>query len=152
MRALIASIAPHSLMCMPAVDRPPHRPRGPRDAACVAGFAGAVALALLAIGPWAMDLLFGSDFDYGRGGLALVALGRGCPFAAGTLNQAALARGRQPLAALAWAVAAVGFVVWLVISVVSACGWRRATSAPRPCCARCSRSSTGPDGQPLGVV
>ena len=34
----------------------------------------------------AMDLLFGGDFDYGRGGLALVALGMGCHLAAGTLN------------------------------------------------------------------
>ena len=55
-----------------------------------------------------MDLLFGGDFDYGRGGLALVALGMGCHLAAGTLNQAALARGRQRAAAAAWAVAAVG--------------------------------------------
>jgi O-antigen/teichoic acid export membrane protein len=84
----------------------------------IAGFAGAVALGLLAIGPWAMDLLFGGDFDYGRGGLALVALGMGCHLAAGTLNQAALARGRERLAATAWIVAAVGFVVWLLLPVV----------------------------------
>ena len=62
-----------------------------------------------------MDLLFGGDFDYGRFGLALVALGMGCHLAAGTLNQAALARGRQKLAAAAWATAAIGFVVWLVL-------------------------------------
>lgn len=84
----------------------------------IAGFAGAVALGLLAIGPWAMDLLFGGDFDYGRGGLALVALGMGCHLATGTLNQAALARGRQRLAAAAWAAAAIGFVVWLVLPAV----------------------------------
>jgi O-antigen/teichoic acid export membrane protein len=84
----------------------------------IAGFAGAVALALLAVGPWAMDLLFGGDFEYARGGLALVALGMGCHLAAGTLNQAALARGRQRLAALAWAAAAAGFVAWLVLPVV----------------------------------
>ena len=84
----------------------------------IAAFAGAVALGLLAIGPWAMDLLFGGDFDYGRGGLALVALGMGCHLAAGTLNQAALARGRQRGAAAAWVTAAIGFVVWLVLPVV----------------------------------
>jgi O-antigen/teichoic acid export membrane protein len=84
----------------------------------IAGFAGAVALGLLAIGPWAMDLLFGGDFDYARGGLALVALGMGCHLAAGTLNQAALARGRQRAAAAAWLVAAAGFVIWLVLPVV----------------------------------
>ena len=84
----------------------------------IAGFAGAVALGLLTVGPWVMDLLFGGDFDYARGGLALVALGMGCHLAAGTLNQAALARGRQRAAAAAWLTAAVGFVVWLVLPVV----------------------------------
>jgi O-antigen/teichoic acid export membrane protein len=84
----------------------------------IAGFAGAVALGLLAIGPWAMDLLFGGDFDYARGGLALVALGMGCHLAAGTLNQAALARGREGASAAAWAAAAIAFVVWLVLPVV----------------------------------
>jgi hypothetical protein len=42
----------------------------------------------------------------------------GCHLAAGTLNQAALARGRQRAAAAAWVVAAIGFVVWLVLPVV----------------------------------
>ena len=84
----------------------------------IAGFAGAVAVGLLAMGPWVMDLVFGGDFDYARGGLALVALGMGCHLAAGTLNQAALARGRQRLAAAAWVACAVGFVVWLVVPVV----------------------------------
>ena len=58
-----------------------------------AAFAAAVAIALLAVGPWAMDLLFGSDVDYGRFGLALIAVGMGLYLAAATLNQAALARG-----------------------------------------------------------
>ena len=84
----------------------------------IAAFAGAVALGLLAIGPWAMDLLFGGDFDYGRGGLALVALGMGCHLAAGTLNQAALARGRERLAAASWLVAAAAFVIWLLVPAV----------------------------------
>ena len=84
----------------------------------IAGFAGAVALGLLVLGPGAMDLLFGGDFDYGRVGLAVVAVGMGCHLAAGTLNQAALARGRQRQAAAAWAGAAIALVVWLVVPVV----------------------------------
>jgi O-antigen/teichoic acid export membrane protein len=84
----------------------------------IAGFAGAVALGLLVLGPFAMDVLFGGDFDYGRAGLALVALGMGCHLAAGTLNQAALARGRQRQAAAAWTAAAAALVVWLVLPVV----------------------------------
>jgi len=84
----------------------------------IAGFAGAVALGLLLVGPQVMDLVFGADFEYGRGGLALVALGMGFHLAAGTLNQAALARGRQTAAAAAWVAAAAAFVVWLLLPVV----------------------------------
>ncbi len=84
----------------------------------IAGFALAVAAGLLALGPFAMDLLFGADYDYGRVGLALVALGMGCHLAAGTLNQAALARGHQRLASAAWVAAALVLVVWLVVPVI----------------------------------
>ena len=65
----------------------------------IAGFAGAVALGLVLIGPWAMDLLFDDAFTYGRWGLAVVALGMGAHLTAGTLNQAALARDRAGTAA-----------------------------------------------------
>ena len=85
----------------------------------IAAFAGAVALGLLAIGPLAMDVLFGGDFEYARGGLAIVALGMGFHLVAGTLNQAALARGHAGLAAVAWALAAVGFVGWMTLPSIS---------------------------------
>jgi O-antigen/teichoic acid export membrane protein len=84
----------------------------------IAGFAGAVALGLLVLGPWAMDVLFGSDVDYERGGLTLVALGMGFHLVSGTLNQAALARGHQREAAGAWLVAAVAFIAWMAIGVI----------------------------------
>jgi O-antigen/teichoic acid export membrane protein len=84
----------------------------------VAAFAGAVALGLLLIGPWAMDLVFGDSHDYGRAGLAVIALGMGFHLAAGTLNQAALARGRAPHAAAAWLAAAALFVAWMLLPVV----------------------------------
>jgi O-antigen/teichoic acid export membrane protein len=82
----------------------------------IAGFAALVVLGLALIGPWAMGLLFGGDFDYGRLGLVLVGLGMGCHLAAGTLNQAALARGRAAWAAVAWLVAAALFLGWLALS------------------------------------
>jgi O-antigen/teichoic acid export membrane protein len=85
----------------------------------IAGFAGAVAIGLLAIGPFVMDVLFPSDTDYGRVGLAVIALGMGLHLTAGTLNQAALARGRAHQAAVCWLGAAVVFVVWMVLPVVS---------------------------------
>ncbi|MGH2945365.1 MAG: lipopolysaccharide biosynthesis protein [Solirubrobacteraceae bacterium] len=82
----------------------------------IAGFAGCVVLGLALIGPWAMDVLFGGDFSYGRGGLVLVGLGMGFHLAAGTLNQAALARGRAAAAAGAWLGCAVLFLAWLLLS------------------------------------
>ena len=84
--------------------------------AVVAGFAAVVVAALAAVGPWAMGVLFGGDFDYGRGGLVLVGAGMGLHLAAGTLNQAALARGRAPAAAAAWLAAAALFLGWLALS------------------------------------
>ncbi len=84
----------------------------------IAGFALAVAAGLLALGPWAMDVLFDDAATYGRWGLALVALGMGFHLIAGTLNQAALARDDAGRAAAAWLLAALAFVGWLVAPVV----------------------------------
>jgi O-antigen/teichoic acid export membrane protein len=84
----------------------------------IAGFAGAVALGLVVLGPWAMDILFDDAFTYGRWGLALVALGMGFHLMAGTLNQAALARDEAGRAAASWLLAAVVFVAWLVAPVI----------------------------------
>jgi O-antigen/teichoic acid export membrane protein len=84
----------------------------------IAAFAGAVALGLLVIGPWAMDVVFGQDYDYGRLGLAVIAVGMGFHLCAGTLNQAALARGRDRAAAAMWLVAAAAFVVWMVLPLI----------------------------------
>ena len=84
----------------------------------IAAFAGAVALGLLAIGPWAMGILFDDAATYGRFGLAAVALGMGAHLAAGTLNQAALARDHAGAAAAAWLVAAAAFVGWMLLPIV----------------------------------
>jgi O-antigen/teichoic acid export membrane protein len=84
----------------------------------IAGFAGAVALGLLILGPWAMSVLFDDAAEYGRWGLAIVALGMGAHLAAGTLNQAALARDHAHAAALAWIVSAVVFIGWMLAPIV----------------------------------
>jgi O-antigen/teichoic acid export membrane protein len=84
----------------------------------IAGFAGAVALGLVLIGPFAMDVLFDDAFTYGRWGLALVAVGMGAHLVAGTLNQAALARDRAGTAAAAWLVSAAAFVGFMVSPLV----------------------------------
>ncbi len=86
----------------------------------IAAFAGAVAIGLLAIGPFVMTALLGDKgFHYGRVGLALVGLGMGLHLTAGTLNQAALARGRAPLAAIAWLTSAALFVAFMLSDAIS---------------------------------
>ncbi|MGA7705156.1 MAG: hypothetical protein WB998_09705 [Solirubrobacteraceae bacterium] len=84
----------------------------------IAAFALAVALGLLAIGPPVMKALFGQSFEYGRVGLALIALGMGMHLTSGALNQAALARNQARTAAYCWIVAAVVFVAWMLTSLV----------------------------------
>ncbi len=84
----------------------------------IAVFAGVIALGLLLIGPWAMDVMFGSDFEYDRLGLALVAVGMGFHLIAGTLNQAALARNQATLAAVAWVVSGALFVGWMFSGLI----------------------------------
>jgi O-antigen/teichoic acid export membrane protein len=82
----------------------------------IAGFAGLVVIGLAAVGPWAMGVLFGGDYDYGRWGLVLVGIGMGFHLTAGTLNQAALARDRAGRAAASWLICAGVFLVWLFSS------------------------------------
>ena len=82
----------------------------------IGGFTAVVVLGLGLIGPWAMGVLFGGDFDYARGGLILVGLGMGFHLTAGTLNQAALARRRGAQAATAWLASAALFLIWLLVT------------------------------------
>ena len=86
--------------------------------AAIAGFAGAVALGLVLVGPFAMNILFDDPFTYGRWGLALVAIGMGFHLTAGTLNQAALARDRAGTAAACWLFTAAAFVAFMVSPLV----------------------------------
>jgi O-antigen/teichoic acid export membrane protein len=84
----------------------------------IAAFALSVAVGLFVLGPWALGILFDVQYDYGRGGLAILALGVGCHLAAGTLNQAALARGQTAQAAAAWLAAAALFLAWMFAPVI----------------------------------
>jgi O-antigen/teichoic acid export membrane protein len=81
----------------------------------IAGFASAVALGLLIIGPFALEhVFFGQVFSYNRFGLALIGVGMGLHLTSGALNQAALARDRARAAAGCWVCAAVVFLVWML--------------------------------------
>ncbi|MGA2924764.1 MAG: hypothetical protein ABSG43_02030 [Solirubrobacteraceae bacterium] len=86
----------------------------------IAAFSGAVALGLLAVGPPVMTALLGNKgFHYGRFGLALVGLGMGLHLVSGTLNQAALARGRAAQASICWLCAAALFVAFVAAHTIS---------------------------------
>jgi O-antigen/teichoic acid export membrane protein len=85
----------------------------------IAGFAAAVALGLLIVGPFALEhVFFGQTFHYNRFGLALIGVGMGLHLTSGALNQAALARDRARAAAACWMCAAVVFVVWMLSAPV----------------------------------
>ncbi|MEX0993497.1 MAG: hypothetical protein WDZ37_05825 [Solirubrobacterales bacterium] len=86
--------------------------------ACL-GLGLVAAIVMLAIGPALMKLVFGSEFVYGRAGLAAVALGMGIYLAATTTNQATLALGRVRGAAASWATAAIFFVTFMLIAHMS---------------------------------
>jgi O-antigen/teichoic acid export membrane protein len=84
----------------------------------IVGFALAVALGLLVVGPPVVRALFDIEADLDGRGLALVGIGMGAHLIAGTLNQAALARGQATGAAIAWLVSAAAFIGWMLSPVV----------------------------------
>jgi len=90
----------------------------------IVGFALAVSIGLLAIGPFVMSKVFGQIFPYNRFGLAIIGLGMGFHLVSGALNQAALARDHARAAAACWLVAALAFVVWMIVPIIHGQVWR----------------------------
>jgi O-antigen/teichoic acid export membrane protein len=84
----------------------------------IGAFAALTAIVLLVLGPFLMRHLFGYDYPYGNLGLAVVAVGMGLHLSAGTLNQAALARGQAGAAAALWLGAAALFVGWMLAGAI----------------------------------
>jgi O-antigen/teichoic acid export membrane protein len=115
-QAIQTSILPHLTHLRASGESDPFRRSVNLTLIATAGFAGCVALVMLAAGPPLMDLLFGGDFDYERGGLVLVAVGMGLYLSAATLNQALLAHGLAAQASACWISAAAGFVLFLLLA------------------------------------
>jgi O-antigen/teichoic acid export membrane protein len=124
-QAIQTSILPH-LAGLEARESPDEFRRAIRITVLViAAFALAVALGLLAIGPEVMKIFFSSKAgQYNRFGLAVVGLGMGLHLISGTLNQAALARGRAGAAAVCWLIAAALFVGFQLVDIVPSRVWR----------------------------
>jgi O-antigen/teichoic acid export membrane protein len=115
-QAVQTSILPHLTRLRAGDEADPFRRTVNVTLLAVTGFAACVALVMLAAGPAVMRLLFGGEYDYGRGGLVLVALGMGLYLAAATLNQALLAHGRATQASASWLLAALAFVLFLLLA------------------------------------
>jgi O-antigen/teichoic acid export membrane protein len=114
-QAVQTSILPHLTRLRAGGETDPFERSVNLTLAAIAAFAGVVALVMLAAGPQVMDLLFGGDVDYERGGLVLVAVGMGLYLSAATLNQALLAHARAGQSAACWLACAVAFVLFLVL-------------------------------------
>jgi O-antigen/teichoic acid export membrane protein len=114
-QAVQTSILPHLTRLRATGETDPFRRSVNVTLMAIAGFAGVVALVMLAAGPLVMDVVFGGDFDYDRGGLVLISLGMGLYLSAATLNQALLARGLVRQAASVWVSSAAAFVVLLLL-------------------------------------
>jgi O-antigen/teichoic acid export membrane protein len=119
-QAIQTSILPH-LAGLEARESPEQFHRAIRvTVLAIAAFAGAVALGLLLVGPPVMTALLGDKgYHYARIGLAVVGLGMGFHLISGTLNQAALARGRAGTASIAWLIAAALFVLVVATHAIS---------------------------------
>jgi O-antigen/teichoic acid export membrane protein len=114
-QAVQTSILPHLTRLRAGGERDPFTRSVNLTLAAIGGFAGIVALVMLAVGPQLMNLLFGGDFDYERGGLVLVALGMGLYLSAATFNQALLAHARAMQSAACWVACALAFVLFLLL-------------------------------------
>ncbi len=114
-QAVQTSILPHLTRLRAGGETDPFRRSVNLTLIAIAGFAGCVALVMLAIGPWLMGVVFGGDFDYERGGLVLVSIGMGLYLAAATLNQALLAHARAAQAASVWIACAIAFALFMLV-------------------------------------
>ena len=81
-----------------------------RAAGGLAGVAAVIAVTAAAIGPEALQAVYGSDYTAGRLELALLGIGVGCYLATSTFSQALLALDWGRTAALGWVVSAVVFL------------------------------------------
>ena len=114
-QAVQTSILPHLTTLRATGETDPFRRSVQVTLMAIALFSASVALAMAVVGPTIMELAFGGNFDYPRGGLVMIALGMGFYLSAATLNQAALAHAQAKQAAVVWVLTAVAFVVWLLL-------------------------------------
>jgi len=117
-QAIQGSLLPHLAGLEATAGRDEFRRAIRATVLAIAAFAAVVALGMLAVGPPIVRALFDIDRSLSGPGLALVGLGMGFHLVAGTLNQAALARGRAGAAAIAWLLCAALFMAWMLSPLI----------------------------------
>jgi O-antigen/teichoic acid export membrane protein len=85
----------------------------------ITAFTAFTAVVVLIDGPNLMQIAFGKNFTYDRGGLLLVTAGMGLYLASVTVNQACIAQGQVRRAALRWISCAALFIGWNFVPLVS---------------------------------
>lgn len=105
-----ASLLPNLTRLRAAEERAQFRTAMLRATAVLSGAAALIVAGTWAVGPLAMDVLYGTGFEAGRRELTLLALGVGVYLLSSTYSQALLALGRGGRAALAWTASAAAFV------------------------------------------
>ncbi len=81
-----------------------------RAAGGLAGCAALIVVTVSVVGPEAMQLVYGSEYEAGRVELALLGVGVGCYLATSTFSQALLALDRGRVAAAGWIASSVIFL------------------------------------------
>jgi O-antigen/teichoic acid export membrane protein len=114
-QAVQTSILPHLTRLGARGETDPFRRSVNVTLTAIGVFAGTVAVVMLVAGPAVMDLVFGGEGGYDRGGLFLISIGMGLYLSAATVNQALLARGRARQACACWLGAAAAFVAFLLL-------------------------------------
>lgn len=105
-----ASLLPNLTHLRAAEERTRFRAAMFRATAVLTGAAALIVAGTWALGPLAMDVLYGAGFEAGRRELTLLAVGVSVYLLSSTYSQALLALGRARRAALAWAASAAVFV------------------------------------------
>jgi O-antigen/teichoic acid export membrane protein len=85
----------------------------------IAVFTAFTAVVVLIDGPNLMQIAFGKNFTYDRGGLLLVTAGMGLYLASVTVNQACIAQGQVRRASVRWITCAALFIGWNFVPLVS---------------------------------
>jgi O-antigen/teichoic acid export membrane protein len=115
-QGLATSLLPNLTRLHATAERKLFRRSVLRAAAGLAGVAVLIVVTAAAIGPAALQAVYGSEYASGRLELALLGVGVGCYLATSTFSQALLALDCGRIAALGWiASAAVFLVVYAVV-------------------------------------